>query len=198
MKLRVIILVAIAGLAACHRHPGNAPAVPAKPKAGVQAVAPSRGSNPQQSTAGMVEAVAQGKAQAPIDLKFDLLARPVQGQPFEVAIALLPQTAARSASVAVTGSDGLKIDPGEQQFEFPAIEAAQVYRHSIKVTPTTEGFYLLTLSVSLLHDQTSESRVFSVPILVGSAGAPGSTAPGSAPPGGGPGAHPADVAHRGS
>jgi hypothetical protein len=182
MKLRVIILVAIAGLAGCHRHPGNASAAPAKPQAGVQAVAPSEGSNPQQSTAGMVEAVVQGKAQAPIELKFDLLERPVQGQPFEVAIALLPQTAARSATVAVTGSDGLKIDPGEQQFEFPAIEAAQVYRHSIKVTPTIEGFYLLTLSVSLLHDQTSDSRVFSVPILVGNAGAPGSTTPGSAPP----------------
>jgi hypothetical protein len=195
MKLRVIILLAIAGLAACHRHPGNAPAAPAKPKPGVQAVAPDPGSNPQ-STAGMVEAVVQGKAQAPIELKFDLLERPVQGQPFEVAIALLPQTAARSATVAVTGSDGLKIDPGEQQFEFPAVEAAQVYRHSIKVTPTTEGFCLLTLSVSLLHDQTSDSRVFSVPILVGNAGAPGSAPAGGGP--GAPGAHPVDVAHRGS
>ena len=192
MNLRVIILFAIAGLAACHRHPGNAPAAPAKPKAGVQAVAPNQGSNPQESTAGMVEAVTQGKAsQAPIELKFDLLERPVQGQPFEVAIALLPQMAARSVTVAVTGSDGLKIDPGD--FEFPAIEAAQVYRHSIRVTPTTEGFYLLTLSVSLLHDQTSDSHVFSVPILVGNAAASG-----SAPPGGAPGAQPAGVAHRGS
>jgi hypothetical protein len=192
MKLRVIILLAIAGLAACHRHPGNAPAAPAKPQPGVQpAVVPNQGSNPQQSTADMVEAVVQGKAQAPIELKFDLLERPVQGQPFEVAIALLPQTAARSVTVAVTGSDGLKIDPGD--FEFPAIEAAQVYRHSIKVTPTTEGFYLLTLSVSLLHDQTSDSHVFSVPILVGNAGASG-----SAPPGGGAGAQPAHVPHRGS
>jgi hypothetical protein len=168
MKLRVILLLAIAGAAACHRDPGSARAAPAKPKPGVQAAAPSEGSNPQQLT-DMVEAVAQGKAQAPIELKFDLLARPVRGQPLEVAIALLPQTAARSATVAVTGSDGLKIDPGERQFEFPAIEAAQVYRHSIKVTPTAEGFYLLTLSVSLQHEQTSESRVFSVPILVGSA-----------------------------
>ena len=44
---------------------------------------------------------------------------------------------------------------------------AQVYRHSIKVTPTADGLYLLTLSVSLQHDQTTESRVFAVPILVG-------------------------------
>jgi hypothetical protein len=185
MKLRIIILLlAIAGSAACHRDQGGAPAAPAKRKPGVQAAAPNqRGPNPQELTAGMVEAVAQSKGQAPIDLKFDLLERPVQGQPLEVAIALLPQTAARSATVAVTGSDGLKVDPGEEQFEFPAVEAAQVYRHSIKVTPTTEGFYLLTLSVSLQHEQTSDSRVFSVPILVGSDAGPASAPSGGAPAG---------------
>jgi hypothetical protein len=168
MKLRVIILLAAVSLAACHRDQGGARALPAKPKTGVRAAAPSQaGETPQQLTAGMVEAVAQGKAQVPVDLKFDLPQRPVQGQPVEVAIALLPRVAAQSAKVAVIASDGLKIDPGEEQFQFPAIEAAQVYRHSIKVTPATEGFYLLTLSVSLQQDQTSDSRVFSVPILVG-------------------------------
>ena len=168
MKLRVIILLAAVSLAACHRDQGGARALPAKPKTGVHAAAPSQaGETPQQLTAGMVEAVAQGKAQVPVDLKFDLPQRPVQGQPVEVAIALLPRVAAQSAKVAVIASDGLKIDPGEEQFQFPAIEAAQVYRHSIKVTPATEGFYLLTLSVSLQQDQTSDSRVFSVPILVG-------------------------------
>jgi hypothetical protein len=168
MKLRVIILLAAVSLAACHRDQGGARALPAKPKTGVHAAAPSQaGETPQQLTAGMVEAVAQGKAQVPVDLKFDLPQRPVQGQPLEVAIALLPRVAAQSAKVAVIASDGLKIDPGEEQFQFPAIEAAQVYRHSIKVTPATEGFYLLTLSVSLQQDQTSDSRVFSVPILVG-------------------------------
>ncbi|MGA2399979.1 MAG: hypothetical protein ABSG30_18240 [Steroidobacteraceae bacterium] len=172
MKLRVIILLAIAASAACHRESGTAPVVPAKPKAGVKAAAANpRGPSAQEMTAGMVEAVVQSKSQAPIDLKFDLLGRPVEGQPLEVAIALLPQIAAGSATVSVTGSDGLQLGPGEEQFEFAALEAAQVYRHSIKLIPTANGLYLLTLSVSLQHDQTSDSRVFSVPILVGSAAA---------------------------
>ena len=170
MKLRVIILFAIAGTAACHRDAGNAPVAAVQRKAGAQAGASNqRGQNPQELTAGMVEAVAQGKAQGSVDLKFDLLQRPVQGQPLEIAVALLPQSAAESATVAVSGSDGLKIEAAEQQFSFPGIEAAQVYRHSIKVTPTGEGFYLLTLSVSLQYQQATDSRVFSVPILVGSA-----------------------------
>ena len=70
------------------------------------------------------------------------------------------------------------------------MEAAQVYRHSIKVTPASEGFYLLTLSVSLQHDQTADSRVFSVPILVGNAG-------GGSAPAAGDAAQQAE-AHRGS
>jgi hypothetical protein len=181
MKLRIIILLGIAALAACHRQPGTAPAVPAKPKAGVRAAAQAQhGPSPQELTAGMVEAVVQGKSQAPVNLKFDLLQRPVAGQPLEVAIALLPQIAARSATVSVTGSDGLKLDPGEDQFEFPGIEAAKVYRHSIKVTPAADGLSLLTVSVTLQHDQTSDSSVFAVPILVENApaaGAPASPAP---------------------
>jgi hypothetical protein len=182
MKLRVIILFAIAGTAACHRDAGNAPAAPVQTKAGTQVgAANQRGPNSQELTAGMVEAVAQGKGQPPIDLKFDLLQRPVQGQPLEIAVALLPQTAADSATVAVSGSDGLKVEAGEQQFSFPAVEATQVYRHSIKVTPTGEGFYLLTLSVSLQHSQATDSRVFSVPILVGSAVGAASPHPGGAP-----------------
>ena len=168
MKLRVIILLAIAGWrpATAIRATRRRPRPSRRP--GLQAAAPTQGPNPQQSTADMVEAVAQGKAQAPIELKFDLLAatrrRDSRSRSRLRSCRRSPPARPR---VAVTGSDGLKIDSGETQFEFPAIEAAQVYRHSIKVTPTAEGFYLLTLSVSLQHDQTSDSRVFSVPILVG-------------------------------
>jgi hypothetical protein len=175
MKLRLIILLVIAATAACHRESGTAPAVPAKPKAGLRAAAPSEHrATPQELTKGMVEAVVQGKSQAPVTLKFELLERPIEGQPLEVAIALLPQIAARSATVSVAASDGLKLEPGAELFEVAGIEAAEVYRHSIKVTPAADGLYLLTLSVSLRNDLTSDSRVFSVPILVASTTGAGS------------------------
>jgi hypothetical protein len=81
MMLRVIILIAIAGCAACNRDQGgSAPVATTKPKSGVHAPASSqRGPDAQQLTAGMVEAVTQGKTQAPMDLKFDLLERPIPG-----------------------------------------------------------------------------------------------------------------------
>ena len=49
----------------------------------------------------------------------------------------------------------------------PALEAGQVYRQSIKVTPTADGVLLLGLTVSLKHDDMTESRAFSVPLIVG-------------------------------
>ncbi len=163
MKLRVLILLPLVVLAACHRESGKAPVAAPKPRAGALKAAAGES---QQSTAGMVEAVTQGRSQAPVALKFDLPQRPVQGQPLEVVVALVPQIAANLASVQVTGSDGLALEEADQQFQFPGVEASQVYRRSIKVTPASEGLYLLTLSVSLQHDQIADARVFSVPILV--------------------------------
>jgi hypothetical protein len=167
MKSLVFIVCVLAALAACDRHTSPAPA--AKSPAHVKApVAPPPGPTAQAQTAAMVEAATQGKSQVPVSLKFDLLQRPVLGQPLEIAIALLPQISAGAATIEVTAPDGLQLGGGENQIEFAALEADQVYRHSVKVTPTAEGVFLLTLNVSLKHDQMAESRVFSVPIIVGS------------------------------
>jgi hypothetical protein len=165
MKLPVFILCLLAALAACHRDSSITPAVksPARVKA---PVAPPPGPTAQQQTAAMVEAATQGKSQLPVGLKFDLLQRPVQGQPLEIAIALLPQIPARPATIEVTAPDGLQLGASENQIEFGEVEAEQVYRHNVKLTPTAEGVFLLTLNVSLQHDQTADSRVFVVPIIV--------------------------------
>jgi hypothetical protein len=175
MKLRIFILCVLATLAACHRNSGTTPV--AKSTAHVKApVAPPPGLTAREQTAAMVEAATVGKSQVPVSLKFEVLQRPVQGQPLEIAIALLPQIPAHPATIEVTGSETLQIGAGENQIEFAEVEPAQVYRHSIKLTPTAEGVFLVTLSVSLKHDQMADSRVFSVPLIV----AP--SAPGAAQP----------------
>jgi hypothetical protein len=180
MKLRILTLCALASLAACHRNSGTAPV--AKSAAHVKApAAPPPGQTAQEQTAAMVEAATVGKSQLPVSLKFDVLQRPVQGQPLEIAIALLPQIPAHPATIEVTGSEALSIGAGQNQIEFAEVEPEQVYRHSIKLTPTAEGVFLLTLNVSLKHDQMADSRAFSVPIIVAS------SAQGTAQPPGGAG-----------
>jgi hypothetical protein len=168
MKLRAITLCgALAVLAGCQKDSGTAPA--ATRAAHARAQASAHGPTPEEMTAGMVEAVTQGRSQAPVSMKFDLPSRPVEGQPLQVAIALLPQIAAGRATVDVSASDGLQLATADSEFEFASVDPTQVYRHSIQVTAAAEGVYLLTLNVSLKHDPFDDTRVFSVPIIVGSA-----------------------------
>ena len=130
----------------------------------------------------MVEASTQGKSQTPVGLKFDLLRRPVRGEPLEIAIALLPGEPADPATVEVSAPDGLQLLAGDNEFEFASVEPAQVYRRSIRVTPTAEGVFLLTLTVNLKHDQSADTRVFSLPLIVGAPAPASSGNPPPAPP----------------
>ncbi|MGO9512139.1 MAG: hypothetical protein ACLP2F_00665 [Steroidobacteraceae bacterium] len=168
-------LCTIAALSGCHRDSSHAPQ--RKPAAQQRApVAASRGPTAEELTKDMVEAASQGKSQVPVALKFDLLQRPTVGQPLQIAIALMPQIPASPATIAVAGSDGLQLAPGEDRIEIPSVDAAQVYRYTIKVTPTAEGVLLLRLTVNLKHDEMTDSRIFAVPIIVETS-APGAASP---------------------
>jgi len=129
-----------------------------------------RGPSPEELTAGMVEAVTMGKSTVPVAVKFDLPQQPTVGQPTEVTVAVMPQIEADPATLVVTGSDALVLAPGTEPVEIPAVEPTQVYRHSILLTPTVEGVQLLSLSVTLNHDDMVETREFSVPIIVAPGG----------------------------
>jgi hypothetical protein len=166
---RVLAIVAVALLAACNSDSTPSPVVAkllpkAKPRI---APAPAkRGPTPEEMTVGMVEAVSLAKSNVPVGMKFQLSERPAMGKPLDVVVALLPQEQADSATVGVSGSEGLEFAAGTTALEIPTIEAGQVYKESFAVTPTTEGVHLLTLTVAMKHDESSESRSFAVPLIV--------------------------------
>ena len=160
---RAWVLCTLAALGACHRDsatpPPNAPGVSAP-------VVAKKGPGAEELTAGMVEAANQGKSQLPVKLKFDLRQRPTIGQPLDIDVAVLPQIDASSGEITVAGGDGLTPEPGTTRIELPAVETGRVYRQALKVTPTAEGVLLLNLTVSLKHDDQSDSRAFSIPLIV--------------------------------
>ena len=161
-------MVAAVLLAGCNGESKQAPAVTTAPAAAAPVV--KRGPTPEELTAGMVEAVTIGKSTAPVAVKFDLPQRPSVGKRFEIVIAVLPQIAASSAMVQVSSSEGLQLAPNTTPIEIPSLDPAQVYRLNIPLTPTADGVHLLGLSVSLKEDDVTESRSFSVPIIVGPGG----------------------------
>jgi len=164
MIARVLLLSAAASFSACHKDAGDAaaPAVPAKPK--VAAVVKS-GPTTAEQTASMVEAAAQGKSQLPVQLKFELTQRPKMGQTVEINLALIPQIDASPAIIKVSGGDGLSVQSDATEFNIPAAAAGEIYRQAVTVTPDAEGVLVLGVTVSLKHDEVTDLKTFSIPLI---------------------------------
>ena len=116
--------------------------------------------------ARMANAVATGKTSAPVDLKYDLLARPDVGQPFEIELALLPRASASALEVEVTGIPGLVVvSGGTARFDGVATGG----RHVAKVTVQADaaGIYYANVVVRMINQAQTEVRTFSVPVVVG-------------------------------
>jgi hypothetical protein len=165
MTARVLMVCTFAAAGACHKDSGTPPPPTPTPHVSAPVVA-KKGPSAAELTAGMVEAASQGKSLLPVELKFDLKQRPTPGQALDIDIAVIPQIDASAADVQVTGGDGLTVAPDTNQFHVPVVASGQVYRQSVKVTPTAEGVLLLSLAITLKHDEMTESRAFSIPIIV--------------------------------
>ncbi len=163
-RLAVLLATCLTG---CHGDTAQAPPVAheaARPRAPLVKPGPT----PEELTAGMVEAVTVGKSTVPVTVKFDLPRRPVVGQPLEVVLAMISQTAAGSATLQVTGGEGLQLAPGVGPVDIPSVDPAQVYRVSVMLTPTADGLQLLGFNISFKHDDINEARSFLVPLIVAS------------------------------
>jgi hypothetical protein len=165
-SIPILLLCAVAALSACNRDSNPAPnanaAMRAKPKVPSPAKA---GPTAAEQTAGMVQAATLGKSQLPVELKFDLGARPKVGQVLELNLALIAQIPASSITLQANGAEDLTVAPAASQFDIPAEDAGGVYRQTLKVTPNAEGVSLVGVTVSLKHDDITEQRVFSIPII---------------------------------
>jgi hypothetical protein len=137
------------------RQAAHSPATPAK-----------RGPTVAEQTVGMVSAVSLGKSTLPVVLKFELTGRPQVGQPLTINLAVLPQISTDGGSVSVASADGFEPLAAGAVAALDAMTPDEVARRSIRVTPAKTGVLLLTLGVGLTHDEITETREFTVPVLV--------------------------------
>jgi hypothetical protein len=162
---KVLLLCMAVAVAGCNKDSDSA--APAKMVTHIKPrapVAPKPGATAAEQTAGMVQAVSQGKSQVPVELKFDIAQRPKVGQPLDINLALIAQIAASPATIQVSGADDVSV-AGAKQFDIASAEAGEVYRETVNVTPNAEGLVVLGVTVSLKHDEVVDQRVFSIPIL---------------------------------
>jgi hypothetical protein len=166
---RVATFLVLLMVAGCHDDAGKTVHWPAP----VQKPPPpaKKGPSAQEQTAGMVAAASPGKSALAVAMKFELLSPPAVGQPLAIDIALLPQLSASAGTLQVVESGGMDLAPGAAQVEIPPIEPDQVYRTRLVVTPRREGILFLSMAVTVTHDEITETRAFSLPIIVSGAAA---------------------------
>jgi len=158
-------LCCCAWLAGCSQDASSPPAGTTaphfKPAASVR-----KGPSAEELTVGMAAAATMGKSPPVADLKFELAQRPKIGQVLDVNLALIPKVDGGPAIVKVDQSEGLDASQDDASFEVPAVTAGEVYRHTLHVTPNTDGVLLVNVSVSLSHDEVTDSQAFSLPVIV--------------------------------
>lgn len=167
---RVLAVVALAAvLAACGRGEEQAavtPAPSATPEGGTPSAAPVE--TPEDKR--LANAVPTGKTAAPVDLKYDVLAKPQVGQPFEIELALLPRLAADALEVEVTGIPGLAIVSGSVA-KFEGVSSGDRHVAKVLVQADAAGLYYATVVARMITQSRSEARTFSVPVVVGNVAA---------------------------
>ena len=116
--------------------------------------------------AGLANAVAVGKTAAAVDLMYDLSARPALGQPFEVELVFLPRVAADTLEVQATGMPGLVVAGGAEA-TFNQVVVGEKYAAKVLLQVAEPGLYYVGVTAKLVNKVQTDSRTFSVPVVVG-------------------------------
>jgi len=119
-----------------------------------------------QGDEALANAVVVGKAVAPVMLKYDLTSKPEAGQPFEIAMTFLPRQAADTLEADISGMSGLTIANGAS-VRFPGVESNGRYVAKVLASADAEGLYYVGVVARMVTKVQTESRSFSIPVVVG-------------------------------
>jgi ABC-type transport system substrate-binding protein len=177
----VAVLASVAVAAGCGKDADETVAQAPGPAPAAQEAPPPAAVDPAEAAAAeklqhYATAVESGKSSAPVDLKYDVLAKPAVGQPFELELAFVPRLPADKLEVEVTGIEGLTV-VGDGRYVFGPVEAGGVYTAKVLAQADASGLYYFGVSAQMITPVQTEARAFSVPVVVGEVAATEKDAP---------------------
>ena len=115
----------------------------------------------------MVSAVAANKPSTlPVQVKFELRARPDIGQPVDVDLAIVPLSASVDRVAGkVEGEDGLELLEGGQIEPTDRPAEGVPIRHPVKVLPKREGIFTVHAVLTVDSGGQSSTESYSVPVI---------------------------------
>ena len=121
-------------------------------------------------------AVYLAKGMPAVDVKYDLLTRPVAGQPFELELMLEPRLNSDLLEFTVTGMPGIDVASGGAA-SFQTVQGHQRYTAKAVIQPVEAGVYYLSVTAKASSKVQSDEVAFSVPVVVAAAPAGSTAAP---------------------
>jgi len=117
----------------------------------------------------LVKASSSSKSGANVEMHFKLAARPEAGKAVGLSLVFIPPADdTERMTVSLQASDGLTIEVGEGPAIFVPSKGAPI-AHQMSVKADHDGIYSVTAAVLLeTANNSTASRSFSVPIIVGS------------------------------
>jgi hypothetical protein len=171
----------LAGLSGCGKaeHAGGAGA-PSRPATQKPADAA------EMALANMVNAVGSGKPSGDIELKFDLRARPVVGEPVDIDLAVIPMQDLDKLYATFQAGEGLELTKGGQMAELSHPPVGVAISHTLTIVPQRDGVFYVSAVVLADSATASVTHSYSIPLIAGTGtsgtAASETSAPGAAAP----------------
>ena len=175
--MRAAVLAAILALAAGCGGSDE----PTKAKNADKAKLAKEAAKAQSEDARFASAVYLEKGMPAVDVKYDLLSKPVAGQPFELELLLEPRLNSELLEFNVAGMPGIDVIGGGAA-SFQNVQGHQRYTAKAVIQPVQAGVYYLAVTAKASSKVQSDVVGFSVPVVVAAA-PPGSVAAPTAAPG---------------
>ena len=114
----------------------------------------------------MAAGVPMGNGTAAVEVRFDLSAAPVSGQPFNVEIAVLPQVPAPVLHIEVLPGEGLAVDSVDGPLSIEKVQVGSLARLMLHASSAKPGTRVLGIKVTLDQPSGAEWREFDFPVVV--------------------------------
>jgi hypothetical protein len=166
-------MAAISGaLVACHHSAGSSGVTLVKRHAGPGA-GTAHGEPADSGPADLVAAVSPaGREEGPVSLKFQVIQRPVAGQPVVMTLRLVANQALDHLEARFLPDDGLAISDGGDFDPAGHLDSGATLDHNLTVLPAHDGVYTVMATVTTGTTAAATSRSFVIPIVVASPDAP--------------------------
>lgn len=118
--------------------------------------------------ADMVRAVsAGGTAGGPVDLLFELKARPEVGEPVDIELALTPTIDLQRVIASFRAGEGLELRAGAEMPVLEKPETGVPVSHVLTIVPRRDGIFSVTAVVQADSSESSRTLTYTIPIIAG-------------------------------